>query len=86
MKNSSSALGGRTDNKLALAAKRISVIEKVEMQNPYIRQFGKKNFNVQSYLDEVLSKNDSAMIKQEYKGLKKSHQSLQREIGNFLFH
>ncbi|CDW82467.1 UNKNOWN [Stylonychia lemnae] len=56
------------------------------MQNPYIRQFGKKNFQVQSYLDEVLSKNDTQMIKQEYKGLKKSHQSLQREIGNFLFH
>eukprot|EP00347_Sterkiella_histriomuscorum_P012251 403369312 len=68
-----------------VAKNRVSVIEKVEMQNPYIRQFGKKNFNVQSYLDEVLSKNDSQMIKQEYKGLKKSHQSLQREIGNFLF-
>ena len=55
------------------------------MQNPYIRQFGKRNFNVQSYLDEVLSKNDATMIKHEYRRLKKSHQSLQREIGNFLF-
>ena len=52
---------------------RVSVIDKVEMSNPFIRQFGKRNFQVQAYLDEVLSKTDTPQLKQEFRRLKKSH-------------
>ena len=41
---------------------------------------------MQTYLDTLLSKNDGPMIKAEQRGLKRSHHSLQREIGRFLFY
>ena len=61
------------------------VLDKVELQNPFIRQFGKASFALAPYLDQLLSKNDAAMIRAEQRGLKRSHHSLQREIGRFLF-
>ena len=53
----------KVNNNVAKRARNVDVIDKVEIQNPYIKQFGRENFNLQSYLDEILSKNDMSMIK-----------------------